>query len=543
MLLSDLFENFDSRYGKIGSDIGDALPPVIVIKDLDNSNSYQQYRFMTDMAAARAVAAGEVPFRPVQPWTQYLTMIGYTAQDLETIRLAAKQAGFAIDEISHSLSREPDWVNNVSPVMKFKMMEAEGDGDLQGKVIEPKSLTIDNLSPADDRATPHQATPTRGLPQVLVLYPGRFQPLHRGHKAVYDELVKKFGPTVYIATSNKTDADKSPFDFADKLKMARAAGIPADKIVQVKNPYQADEIKALYAPDNTVLVFAVGQKDMDEDPRFQFNTDGPALKKDGTPAYMQKWVDLSHAKTMDQHGYVIAAPTVEFDVLGKPATSATQVRAAYRAADPATRDQIVKDLYGKTSGEIRNMFDDKLGGEVDEDQDAYLQNPLDPEGDTNGPGKTGDAFTDDNDPVQLDDMNESKSLYTTDSTGISRNDLLDAMSKFLVIAKEEIGLEKLPKIHWSWDDKIAPDSPSFGRFTHTDQSIKIIMRNRHPIDIMRTLAHELVHYKQDVERRIGPDSGETGSPIENEANAMAGQIMRRFDQENPELFGLGAVLD
>ena len=69
------------------------------------------------------------------------------------------------------------------------------------------------------------------------------------------------------------------------------------------------------------------------------------------------------------------------------------------------------------------------------------------------------------------------------------------------------------------------------------------MRNRHPIDIMRTLAHELVHYKQDTERRIGPDSGETGSPIENEANAMAGQIMRRFDQENPELFGLGAVSD
>jgi len=67
------------------------------------------------------------------------------------------------------------------------------------------------------------------------------------------------------------------------------------------------------------------------------------------------------------------------------------------------------------------------------------------------------------------------------------------------------------------------------------------MRNRHPIDIMRTLAHELVHYQQDVEHKIGPDSGATGSPIENEANALAGQIMRRFDEENPELFALGAV--
>ena len=122
-----------------------------------------------------------------------------------------------------------------------------------------------------------------------------------------------------------------------------------------------------------------------------------------------------------------------------------------------------------------------------------------------------------------------------------RDELLDAMRKFLVIAKEEIGLDKLPKINWSWDDKIAPDSPSFGRFTNDDKAIKIIMRNRHPIDIMRTLAHELVHYKQDVEHRIHPNSGETGSPIENEANALAGQIMRRFDEENPEMFALGAV--
>ena len=128
-----------------------------------------------------------------------------------------------------------------------------------------------------------------------------------------------------------------------------------------------------------------------------------------------------------------------------------------------------------------------------------------------------------------------------EAEGISKEDLLDAMRKFLIIAKQEIGLDRLPEIHWSWDPKVAPDSPSFGRFTNDDKAIKIIMRNRHPIDIMRTLAHELVHYKQDTEHRIGPRSGETGSPIENEANALAGQIMRRFDHENPQLFALSAV--
>jgi hypothetical protein len=55
---------------------------------------------------------------------------------------------------------------------------------------------------------------------------------------------------------------------------------------------------------------------------------------------------------------------------------------------------------------------------------------------------------------------------------------------------------------------------------------------------MRTTAHELVHYKQYLENRIKPNSGETGSDIENEANAVAGIIMRHFDGANPKAFEL-----
>jgi hypothetical protein len=209
---------------------------------------------------------------------------------------------------------------------------------------------------------------------------------------VFDDLVAEFGPNVYIATSNKTDPDKSPFDFEDKLRMARAAGIPADKIQLVKNPYNVTEITDRFVPNNTVLLYAVGEKDMDTDPRFKFDEKGQSYKKDGSLSYLQKWPGMHKATTMDQHGYIIAAPTKEFTVLGEPATSATEIRKAYRSADPATRDQIINDLYGKPKSEIRSMFDRKLGAKIDEDQPTYLQNPLDPEGDTNGPGKTGNAL-------------------------------------------------------------------------------------------------------------------------------------------------------
>jgi hypothetical protein len=55
-------------------------------------------------------------------------------------------------------------------------------------------------------------------------------------------------------------------------------------------------------------------------------------------------------------------------------------------------------------------------------------------------------------------------------------------------------------------------------------------------DILRTLAHELVHHMQNGKGELNSDSGEDGSPTENEANATAGLIMRKFGRENPEIF-------
>jgi cytidyltransferase-like protein len=55
------------------------------------------------------------------------------------------------------------------------------------------------------------------MENVIVVYSGRFQPFHKGHFATYQNLIKKFGKdNVYIATSNKTDNQKSPFDFREK---------------------------------------------------------------------------------------------------------------------------------------------------------------------------------------------------------------------------------------------------------------------------------------------------------------------------------------
>lgn len=71
-----------------------------------------------------------------------------------------------------------------------------------------------------------------------------------------------------------------------------------------------------------------------------------------------------------------------------------------------------------------------------------------------------------------------------------------------------------------------------------DGFIKIYAKNRAIIDICRSICHELVHHKQNLEGRLvdAVQDGEDGSPIENEANAVAGKIVRRYGKLKPEIY-------
>ena len=107
----------------------------------------------------------------------------------------------------------------------------------------------------------------------LVVYPGRFHPFHQGHLASYEYLTKKYGAdNVYVATSDVQDPASSPFSYADKVAMMTKLGIPASHIVQVRNPYQAQELVNNLPEEvrnNTALIFAVSSKDMmSEKPRL-----------------------------------------------------------------------------------------------------------------------------------------------------------------------------------------------------------------------------------------------------------------------------------
>ena len=104
--------------------------------------------------------------------------------------------------------------------------------------------------------------------------------------------------------------------------------------------------------------------------------------------------------------------------------------------------------------------------------------------------------------------------------------------KYLPWLQKELGLKKLPNIKLL--DK--PEDKTFGKYG--DGTLYVVTGGRHPVDVLRTLAHELTHFKQDLNDELTAGAGETGTPQENEANSNAGIIMRTFAQNHPEEFGL-----
>jgi len=122
----------------------------------------------------------------------------------------------------------------------------------------------------------------------------------------------------------------------------------------------------------------------------------------------------------------------------------------------------------------------------------------------------------------------------------STHDFMKIMQDFLPLAMEELKLDSLPKIFLELYITDT-EQPTFGKFLPEENVIHLGIENRHPLDVLRTLAHELTHFKQGLEDRLNDTSGETGSPIENEAHEKAGVIMRNFNKAHPQYFKEPAI--
>tara|TARA_Y100001972_G_scaffold10327_1_gene11267 strand:- start:1876 stop:7416 length:5541 start_codon:yes stop_codon:yes gene_type:complete len=178
------------------------------------------------------------------------------------------------------------------------------------------------------------------IKKVVVVYGGRFQPMHKGHFGTYQHLVKKFGKNnVFISTSNKVEKPKSPFNFREKVKiMTTMFNIPKSKIVQVKNNYAPQEILKKYDKNTTAFITVVGQKD--------------ASRLGGK--YFKPWKGKAEVGYEDG-GYVYAAPSQGGGISGTETRNGLSV-----GSDDQKKSFFKSRAYGKFNATIFKMITDKL---------------------------------------------------------------------------------------------------------------------------------------------------------------------------------------
>ena len=120
---------------------------------------------------------------------------------------------------------------------------------------------------------------------------------------------------------------------------------------------------------------------------------------------------------------------------------------------------------------------------------------------------------------------------------------LNILKDFIAFCKGELNIQTLPKISLIKDKSFVEQNRSYGEYNPQTNAVKVFYLGRNLADVCRSLAHELCHHRQNELDMIYNEAGETGTDIENDANAMAGIIMRDYGKKNVAIYDLSNPQD
>jgi cytidyltransferase-like protein len=409
---------------------------------------------------------------------------------------------------------------------------------------------------------------------TIALFPGAFKPPHKGHFAVVKKLLEN-ADQVVVLVSPKTregitaeesiavwELYKTLLDGSVEVRVASESPVsetydvvknnPDTKFIVAFGKNEADRFKQM-GKNSNATIFDAGN--------FEgANATGlrAALlsnNEDAIKSYLPEGIDiadflmaLSKPKKEEppvEEPVVEPAPVAEYKSISQDDTFANYVLSKETEIEQAAQDfniPIPDVRYAFTTGNMVILTDDmlsKLENKHHRDEDkgdgpamvlnydkdkyyliygSHLIHGEEPKVlmavlDLKGPKPF---------PLKEGKLNESETA---------------TIGEFIKYAIKNLGIQNPPRnLSLSYDTNKAKEMRSFGYFSPNDNKIWVYCGNRNMADILRTLAHELVHRKQDEDGRISYESGKTGSEIENEANAMAGVLLRDFGKQHEEIY-------
>lgn len=341
--------------------------------------------------------------------------------------------------------------------------------------------------------------------EKVSLYPGAFKPPHKGHVATAIKAMDDQTDRVIIFMSTKERDNVSVEEAQQAWDLYKQNNPELEKVEIVQTP---TPVKAVYdyAKDNPShdirAVFGKGEEN-----RFK--------------------------SLLDKEKY----PHVEvFDAGMEGTYSATELRKAIRDNDLETVNDFIPD--GLNVDDFMSIFQNEaisesiVGDKIVCDNCGWEWEIADGGDDMFTCHKCG---SDDNQPIvkNRDYLQEARyKKFLNEGWDDSKAKVI---GEFVNYCMEYLSVDR-PKIKIVNSPEYTLETHSFGGYLPAENKIIAVVNNRNMADILRTVAHEMVHHMQNLDGRLNPKSGEDGSDDENEANSLAGVIMRKFGRENEHIY-------
>ena len=115
------------------------------------------------------------------------------------------------------------------------------------------------------------------------------------------------------------------------------------------------------------------------------------------------------------------------------------------------------------------------------------------------------------------------------------DDKKDKLNRFVKFVKDQLELDTVPVISVQNHRENIKTTANYD-YTKDEKIIKVCSKGRALVDVMRSIAHEMVHHKQFEQGRLKVQPPDIGGEIEDEANAKAGQYIKMFSKEDQTIY-------
>lgn len=111
----------------------------------------------------------------------------------------------------------------------------------------------------------------------------------------------------------------------------------------------------------------------------------------------------------------------------------------------------------------------------------------------------------------------------------------ERLNEFVKFVKKQLELETVPTIVVKNNRDGLKTTANYD-YTQENKVIKVFGKNRMLVDVMRSVAHEMVHHKQFEQGRLEVKPPDIGGEIEDEASPKAGQYIKMYSKIDPTIY-------